>query len=309
MNDSFAYDTFNSSEDPMEDLFPPLNQEGGVSFDAIAISNDTTTEQLQHPEIDSHDDESLSLNHNNQDSSSTDLLWRDVDNLSIPDFQQNNKEGASSCSSTTAATQCDNDTTRGLMIPNSNDSTGVSTGNGNNTMAGAVTTTTASQDESSSLLTQQQQQDCASAVFNISWGGSEDKPPAELHLENSQESEMVSRRPLPKPRGVKRLPEPEPAEDGTLDEDTLRRRRNTYAARRSRLKKFLKIEYLENRVNQLQTENAKLVLNNALLESEKRGWVAKEAEYKKRIKLLESSSGQSSASSTPSTDTQEPMEQ
>lgn len=56
------------------------------------------------------------------------------------------------------------------------------------------------------------------------------------------------------------------------------------------MKKFLKIEYLENRVNQLQTENAKLVLNNALLESEKRGWAAKEAEYIRRLKLLEESS-------------------
>lgn len=60
-------------------------------------------------------------------------------------------------------------------------------------------------------------------VFNISWGGGNDRPPAELHLD--QETELVSRKPLPKPRGVRRLPEPEPAEDGTLDEDTLRRRR------------------------------------------------------------------------------------
>lgn len=58
------------------------------------------------------------------------------------------------------------------------------------------------------------------------------------------------------------------------------------------MKKFLKIEYLENRVNALQTENAKLVLNNALLESEKKSWLAKEAEYKKRIKALEASAVQ-----------------
>lgn len=53
------------------------------------------------------------------------------------------------------------------------------------------------------------------------------------------------------------------------------------------MKKFLKIETLENRVNQLQTENAKLVLQNALLESEKRSWLVQEAEFKKRIKHLE----------------------
>ncbi|KAI9317754.1 hypothetical protein BX666DRAFT_1940528 [Dichotomocladium elegans] len=126
------------------------------------------------------------------------------------------------------------------------------------------------------------------SVFHISWGG-DDKPPADLHLEENPE--IVSRKPLPKPRGIRRLPEPEPAEDGTVDEDTLRRRRNTYAARRSRLKKFLKIEFLENKVNQLQSENGKLVLSNALLESEKRGWLAKEAEYKKRIRWLEESKG------------------
>lgn len=63
----------------------------------------------------------------------------------------------------------------------------------------------------------------SSGVFNISWGGGNDRPPAELHLD--QETELVSRKPLPKPRGVRRLPEPEPAEDGTVDEDTLRRRR------------------------------------------------------------------------------------
>ncbi|KAG2226609.1 hypothetical protein INT45_005095 [Circinella minor] len=293
----------------MEDLFPPLNQEDGVTFDAIAISSDiiNTTE---HQEIDSPQDDTT---FNNQDSSSNDLLWRDVDNLSIPDFRHEQKRDiketapGSSCSSTT---QNDNsNTTTGLMMSSTSE-TITSTSNNNNHQNNNVITTTPqneSSSSSSSLLTQQQQ-DTASGVFNISWGGSDDKPPAELHLEHSQESELVSRRPLPKPRGVKRLPEPEPAEDGTVDEDTLRRRRNTYAARRSRLKKFLKIENLENRVNQLQTENAKLVLNNALLESEKRGWVAKEAEYKKRIKLLEGSSGQSSVSSTPPTDIQEQME-
>ncbi|KAI8141869.1 hypothetical protein BJV82DRAFT_617838 [Fennellomyces sp. T-0311] len=250
MNDSFAYnDTFNNRDDPMEDLFPPLNQEGAVNFDAIGINEeaDTLSDQQQPNEA------------------SRDLLWHDVDNLSIPDFQQVSQNEPSSSTSETNPAR--------LMVRSE------------------------SKDEASAEQ---------SAVFNISWGGSNDRPPAELHLEHEHESEMVSRRPLPKPRGVKRLPEPEPAEDGSLDEDTLRRRRNTNAARRSRLKKFLKIEYLENRVNQLQTENAKLVLNNALLESEKRGWAAKEAEYKKRIKLLESSSGHSSSSGTPPAEERQP---
>lgn len=62
---------------------------------------------------------------------------------------------------------------------------------------------------------------------------------------------------------------------------------NTDAARRSRMKKFLKVDQLETKVNALQAENAKLTLNNAVLESEKRSLHAKENEYKKRIKYLE----------------------
>lgn len=49
----------------------------------------------------------------------------------------------------------------------------------------------------------------------------------------------------------------------------------------------MKVDQLENQVNALQAENAKLVLNNAVLESEKRSLHAKEIEYKKRIKYLE----------------------
>ena len=49
----------------------------------------------------------------------------------------------------------------------------------------------------------------------------------------------------------------------------------------------MKVDQLETKVNALQTENAKLTLNNAVLESEKRSLHAKENEYKKRIKYLE----------------------
>lgn len=47
------------------------------------------------------------------------------------------------------------------------------------------------------------------------------------------------------------------------------------------------MDQLETRVATLQAENAKLILNNAVLESEKKSLYAKEAEYKKRIKYLE----------------------
>jgi hypothetical protein len=63
-----------------------------------------------------------------------------------------------------------------------------------------------------------------STAFNISWGGN-DKPPSELHPEPEPEQPVKLTRPLPKPRGIRRLPEPEPSEDGTIDEDTLKRRK------------------------------------------------------------------------------------
>lgn len=53
------------------------------------------------------------------------------------------------------------------------------------------------------------------------------------------------------------------------------------------MKKFMKVDQLETRVAALQAENAKLILNNAVLESEKRSLNAKENEYKKRIHYLE----------------------
>lgn len=53
------------------------------------------------------------------------------------------------------------------------------------------------------------------------------------------------------------------------------------------MKKFLKVDQLETRVATLQAENAKLILSNAVLESEKRSLNAKENEYIKRIRYLE----------------------
>ena len=62
---------------------------------------------------------------------------------------------------------------------------------------------------------------------------------------------------------------------------------NTHAARKSRLKKFLKVEFLEKQVSALQAENSKLVLRTAVLDSEKQSMLAKEQEYIRRIKHLE----------------------
>jgi hypothetical protein len=70
-----------------------------------------------------------------------------------------------------------------------------------------------------------EQESSTGGVFNISWGGTDDKPPSDLHPNEQQEEPIKLSRPLPKPRGVRKLPEPEPSEDGTIDEDTLKRRK------------------------------------------------------------------------------------
>lgn len=185
---------------------PSHFMEPHFSLNALFPSIDNGDVTVQHAA-----DERQTMNSTTQRSSespSADLLWQDVDNLSIPDspqIQQNDRDiiisqnppNVHGHQSSIASTV--NSTTSGS--PESSSSGGV---------AMTATTTAAA---------------AAAAVFNISWGGN-DKPPAELHLDRQDGSEtMVSRKPLPKPRGVKRLPEPEPAEDGTLDEETLRRRR------------------------------------------------------------------------------------
>ncbi|KAI9032722.1 hypothetical protein CLU79DRAFT_727627 [Phycomyces nitens] len=82
----------------------------------------------------------------------------------------------------------------------------------------------------------------------------------------------------------------------TIDEDTgsfspceaaLKRQKNTDAARRSRLKKVMKMESLEIRVSDLEKINTSLLLRVAVLDSEKSNLQIKESSYESRIKVLE----------------------
>ncbi|KAJ2786396.1 hypothetical protein GGI15_001568 [Coemansia interrupta] len=61
----------------------------------------------------------------------------------------------------------------------------------------------------------------------------------------------------------------EHADDEPVDAAALKRRKNTDAARRSRMRKILRIETLEGRVSELETENNKLSQMVAALEAEK----------------------------------------
>ncbi|KAJ2957536.1 hypothetical protein NQZ79_g6734 [Umbelopsis isabellina] len=72
-----------------------------------------------------------------------------------------------------------------------------------------------------------------------------------------------------------------------MDEIALKRQKNTDAARRSRLKKLVKMECLEKNVTELEAENSKLNTRVAVLESEKNGLEAKERSLEERVRSLE----------------------
>ncbi|CAG8740767.1 16744_t:CDS:1 [Racocetra fulgida] len=74
----------------------------------------------------------------------------------------------------------------------------------------------------------------------------------------------------------------------TISEElAIKRAKNTDAARRSRLRKVMKMESLEKQVNELKTENSDLQTRIAVLESEKKGLEEKNIDKDNRIRLLE----------------------
>ncbi|RIA99269.1 hypothetical protein C1645_747770 [Glomus cerebriforme] len=74
----------------------------------------------------------------------------------------------------------------------------------------------------------------------------------------------------------------------TVAEDLVRKRaKNTDAARRSRLRKVVKMENLEKQVGQLTTENNELKTRLTVLEIEKKSLEEKNLDKDNRIKILE----------------------
>lgn len=71
------------------------------------------------------------------------------------------------------------------------------------------------------------------------------------------------------------------------DEIAQKRQKNTDAARRSRLKKLVKMEQLEQKVSDLETDNHLLTTRIAVLESEKSGLQMKDVSLEERIRVLE----------------------
>ncbi|CAI2185763.1 20568_t:CDS:1 [Funneliformis geosporum] len=72
-----------------------------------------------------------------------------------------------------------------------------------------------------------------------------------------------------------------------VDDLAMKRAKNTDAARRSRLRKVMKMESLEKQVAEFKIENNELQTRIAVLESEKKGLEDKNAEKDARVKMLE----------------------
>ncbi|KAJ2964939.1 hypothetical protein NQZ79_g138 [Umbelopsis isabellina] len=104
-----------------------------------------------------------------------------------------------------------------------------------------------------------------------SLGGTEQQSPAATHKSQPKSRKRSATTPV----------------EADLDEASIKRQKNTDAARRSRLKKVMRMESLETRVADLERLNSQLLLRSAVLDSEKTGLEAKAVAYEQRIHSLE----------------------
>jgi hypothetical protein len=93
--------------------------------------------------------------------------------------------------------------------------------------------------------------------------------------------------PQPQPKTITKKRAASVVAEGELDEAAIKRQKNTDAARRSRLKKVMRMESLETRVAELERLNSQLLLRSAVLDSEKTGLEAKAIAAEQRIHSLE----------------------
>ncbi|KAF9966948.1 hypothetical protein BGZ70_000637 [Mortierella alpina] len=82
------------------------------------------------------------------------------------------------------------------------------------------------------------------------------------------------------------------------EEIVAKRAKNTDAARRSRMKKLIKLEGLEAKVSDLESANNALNMKIAILETEKNGFVTKDADQTARIAQLEAQLAEAHAALT-----------
>ncbi|KAF9972625.1 hypothetical protein BGZ65_009705 [Modicella reniformis] len=83
-----------------------------------------------------------------------------------------------------------------------------------------------------------------------------------------------------------------------VEEIVAKRAKNTDAARRSRLKKLIKLEGLEAKVSDLEAANNALNMKIAILKTEKNGFIAKDVEQTARIAQLEAQLAEAHAALT-----------
>ncbi|KAI1296076.1 hypothetical protein EDD11_007595 [Mortierella claussenii] len=101
--------------------------------------------------------------------------------------------------------------------------------------------------------------------------------------------------PAPKVRGSKKR---QLTTEQEAEEIIAKRAKNTDAARRSRLKKLIKLEGLELKISDLEAANSSLTMKIAILETEKSGFLAKDAEQAARIAQLEAQLAEAHAALT-----------
>ncbi|KAF9111785.1 hypothetical protein BGX27_004441 [Mortierella sp. AM989] len=131
----------------------------------------------------------------------------------------------------------------------------------------------------------------AAAALNIPWTqelersviSQSQKPPRVISITQDEPQRSISSSPKIK-NTTKRSYTPEAEES---EEMLAKRAKNTDAARRSRLKKMAKLEGLESKMTDLEVTNHRLNTRVAVLETEKNGFLIKEAEQNARIAQLE----------------------
>ncbi|KAF8920431.1 hypothetical protein EDD21DRAFT_389683 [Dissophora ornata] len=140
------------------------------------------------------------------------------------------------------------------------------------------------------LTTQKLQQ--AAAALNIPWSHELQKAvlaqtvkhPIGTTTQDGLRSQQLTSNAANVKSTIKRSRSPEEEE---TEEILAKRAKNTDAARRSRLKKLAKLETLEVKVAELEATNHRLNTRVAVLETEKNGFLIKEAEQNARIAQLE----------------------
>ena len=120
-------------------------------------------------------------------------------------------------------------------------------------------------------------------------------PSAAVVVEASKSSVAAAANGSSSPSSKKRAFSPEEEE---ADEVVLKRAKNTDAARRSRLKKLMRLESLEGKVSELESTNNRLTMKVAILETEKNAHLVKEAEQSARIAQLEAKLAEAHAALT-----------